>query len=37
MLGELKVIQQVWHGGDLLLTGCDVSSLDGEDENGIVQ
>ena len=37
MLGELKVIQQVWHEEDQFLTGCDVAYLDGEDENNIVQ
>ena len=37
VLGELKVIQQVWHEEDQFLTGCDVAYLDGEDENNIVQ
>ena len=36
-LGELKVVKQVWHEGDLLQTGCDVVSLDGEDENNTIQ
>ena len=37
MLSELKVIKQVWHEGYLLLTGCDVASFDGEDENNMIQ
>ena len=37
MLGEFKVIKQVWHEGDLLLIGYDIASFDGEDENSTVQ
>ena len=36
-LGELKVVKQVWHEGDLLQTRCDVVSIDGEDENNTIQ